>query len=477
MTDPAGVQSPSRSQNLTAPNLLAPLLHPTNLMAHRSNYPSQHGTGIDPGTDPEQPVQVLTVTELTARLKGTLEREFPSVWVAGEISNFSRPQSGHCYFTLKDDGAQLRGVIWRGTASRLKVKLSDGLEVVCKGRLDLYPPRGSYQLIVEKLHLQGIGALELAFRQLQEKLKGQGLFDQTRKRPLPAFPRRIGVVTSPTGAAIHDFLEVLHRRWQGVHVLVIPTRVQGDGAAEEIAAAVRLAGRLRPRLDVLVVGRGGGSMEDLWAFNEEPVVRAIADSRIPVVSAVGHEIDVTLADLAADVRALTPSEAAERVVPSAPDVADMVRGLRQRLNHQMTTKTTALRARLDSLASRPSLMRPLERIHLLGRQMDEVANRMETAADMVLTRCKSTVEVISGKLDSLSPLAVLKRGYSLTQDEKNGHLITSVKQVQPGQRLITRLATGQVSSRVEELRTEVGGQRTETPCIFDSSRGKEPKAV
>ncbi len=181
-------------------------------MSHRSTYPSQYDSGFDAETNPDQSAHVLSVSELSTRLKSTLEREFPSIWVAGEISNFSRPQSGHCYFTLKDDGAQLRGVIWRGTAKRLKVELSDGMEVVCQGRLDLYPPRGSYQLVVEKLHLQGIGALELALRRLREKLDREGLFDQSRKRPLPTFPRRIGVVTSPTGAAIHDFLEVLHRR-------------------------------------------------------------------------------------------------------------------------------------------------------------------------------------------------------------------------------------------------------------------------
>src|SRR5690348_15397886 len=275
--------------------------------------------------------EILTVTQLSAQLKGVMEENFPSVWVAGEISNYSQPQSGHCYFTLKDDGAQLRAVMWRNTAARLKLALHDGIDVVCRGRLDLYPPRGSYQLVVDELQPKGMGALELALRQRREKLAAEGLFDRERKRRLPTFPRRIGVVTSPTGAAIRDFLQVMHRRWRGVDVLVFPARVQGDGAAEEIVAGIRAASKVQPKIDVLVVTRGGGSLEDLWCFNEEAVVRAIAASKVPTVSAVGHEIDVTLSDLAADVRALTPSEAAERIAPAAEEISARVRAYQQRL--------------------------------------------------------------------------------------------------------------------------------------------------
>ncbi len=395
------------------------------------------------------PEQVLSVSQLTAQFKAVVEQQFPSVWVAGEISNFSRPQSGHCYFTLKDDKAQLRAVIWRGTASRLKFDLHDGLEVVCRGRLDVYPPRGSYQLVVEQLQPQGIGALELALRKLRARLEAEGLFDPTRKQALPPFPRRIGIVTSPTGAAIHDFLQVLERRWQGIDVLILPVRVQGREAAGEIAAGIEQAQRIVPSLDVLVVGRGGGSLEDLWAFNEEPVVRAIAACRIPVISAVGHEIDVTLADLAADVRALTPSEAAERVVPSAEDVTAIVRNLQMRLLGSLSTRTTTLRNRLDALASRPALSRPLERVHLLGRQVDELAGRIHTAMRTGLSRHHTTVDSVAGKLEALSPLAVLQRGYSLTQDETSGKVIDDAKALQPGQRLLTRLARGEVVSVVE----------------------------
>ena len=264
--------------------------------------------------------RVLSVSELTGSIKALLEGEFPSVWVSGEISNFSRPGSGHCYLTLKDDAAQIRAVLWRSAASRVRFDLHDGLEVLCQGSLDVYAPRGSYQLVIEQIEPRGVGALEQALRKLRERLAAEGLFAAERKRPLPRFPRRIAFVTSPTGAAVRDFLEVIRRRWHGVHVLVVPVRVQGDGAAEEIAAGVALVNRLAVEVDVLVVGRGGGSLEDLWAFNEEVVVRAIHASRIPVVSAVGHEIDVTLSDLVADVRALTPSEAAERIVPAAEEV-------------------------------------------------------------------------------------------------------------------------------------------------------------
>src|SRR5262249_36059591 len=218
-----------------------------------------------------------------------LEEAFPVVWVSGEISNFSRHSpSGHCYLTLKDDHACLRAVIWRSTAERIRSELSDGLEVIVRGHLDVYAPRGQYNLIIDELHLKGLGALELRFRQLHEKLTAEGLFSAERKRSLPAFPRRIGFVTSPIGAAVRDFLEVLLRRYPGIHVLIVPSRVQGIGAAEEIVQAIALANQIVPSIDVLVVGRGGGSLEDLWSFNEEVVVRAIHASRVPVVSAVGH---------------------------------------------------------------------------------------------------------------------------------------------------------------------------------------------
>lgn len=394
--------------------------------------------------------QVFSVSQFTAQLKRLVESEFRTVWVAGEISNFSRPQSGHCYFTLKDDAAQLRAVIWRGTAARLRFDLHDGLEVISRGHVDVYAPRGSYQLVVEELQPRGMGALELALRKLREKLAAEGLFAAERKRPLPKFPRRIGFVTSPTGAAIRDFLEVLRRRWNGVEVLIFPARVQGEGAADEIVAGIRLANRVKPPLDVLVVGRGGGSLEDLWSFNEEDVVRAIHGSRVPVISAVGHEIDVTLSDLVADVRALTPSEAAERALPSCEEVMETVEGLRLRTERALRVQLDASRQRLVALGSRPVLIRPLDAIRNLSRQVDETATKLQTAMKMVLRDRQSRLMAIEGKLSSLNPLAVLGRGYSLTQDSKTGRLITSTRQVIHGQELITRLAEGSLTSTVSE---------------------------
>jgi exodeoxyribonuclease VII large subunit len=394
---------------------------------------------------------VLTVSQLTARLKGVVEESFPSVWVAGEISNFSQPQSGHCYFTLKDDGAQLRSVLWRNTATRLKLQLQDGLDVICRGRLDLYPPRGSYQLVVDELQPKGMGALELALRQRREKLAKEGLFDAALKRRLPAFPRRIGVVTSPTGAAIRDFLQVLKRRWRGVEVLVFPARVQGECATDEVVAGINAANRVQPAVDVLVITRGGGSLEDLWCFNEEAIVRAIAASHVPTVSAIGHEIDVTLADLAADVRALTPSEAAERVVPSTADVSEQVRGLAARLNTSMQTRTAQLRHRLDAIASRPTFSRPMEGIRLRERRADELSLRLHASARTLLRDRQASISTVAGKLETLSPLGVLGRGYSLTYQADDKKLITSARDVRKGQHIVTRVKQGSITSIVESI--------------------------
>jgi exodeoxyribonuclease VII large subunit len=399
-------------------------------------------------------ITVLTVSQLSEQLKATIDEQFPSVWVAGEVSNFSRPQSGHCYFTLKDETAQLRAVMWRGSAARLKMELADGLHVICRGRLDVYPPRGTYQLVVDELQPQGVGALELALRQLREKLSKEGLFDSDRKRTLPRFPKRIGVVTSPTGAAIRDFLEVLRRRWRGVHVLVFPARVQGEGATEEIVAAIRSANRAAPAVDVLIVARGGGSLEDLWCFNEEAVVRAIAASKVPTVSAIGHEIDVTLADLVADVRALTPSEAAERILPAADEMRELVTSLAARMRGALTARLLRLRAVVEAFGSRPVFARPTEGINLRARQLDDLATRLHGAARVGLRERQATLGAAAGKLESLSPLAVLGRGYSLTLDAKSGRLVDSADKLRPGQRIVTRLAKGQATSVVEETKED-----------------------
>jgi exodeoxyribonuclease VII large subunit len=395
--------------------------------------------------------RTLTVSQLTAQIKNALEGEFPSVWVSGEISNYSRPQSGHSYFTLKDDQAQIRAVMWRSAASRLKFDLADGLDVICHGHVDVYAPRGSYQLVIDELQPKGMGALELALRKLREKLAAEGLFDPGRKRALPPFPRRLAFVTSPTGAAVRDFLEVLRRRWRGVDVLIIPARVQGDGAAQEIVAGIRLANRITPRPDVLVVGRGGGSLEDLWAFNEEPVVRAIAASKIPTVSAVGHEIDVTLSDLAADVRALTPSEAAERVVPAAEEISGRMRAFQRRLWHAAHRRVMLLRARYDGVANQRPFRRPFELIHERSRQLDELSLHAAASVRRMLREHAGELATIAGKIDSLSPLAVLARGYTITQDAKSRVAVRSAAQLRVGQSIVTRFSDGEATSKVESI--------------------------
>lgn len=399
---------------------------------------------------PDDAPEVLSVSELTLAIKSELERNFTSVWVSGELSDVVRPHSGHIYLTLKDAGAQIKGILWKTAAARVKFDLEDGLEVVCRGDIDVYPPRGNYQLIIRQIEPLGLGALQLAFKKLYEKLSAEGLFDPRHKQPLPRFPRRIAVVTSPTGAAIRDFLEVLRRRWQGVEVLVIPARVQGEGAAAEIARGIALANRLADPPDVLVVGRGGGSIEDLWCFNEELVVRAIYASQIPIISAVGHEIDVTLADLVADVRALTPSEAAERVVPSAEEMRGQLANYRERLTASLGARVRHARTRLQNLAERRIFRRPHDALQELSRRVDELESRATRAVWRQLTRSKERTGALAAQLEGLSPLGVLSRGYSVTTRADDGVIVTDASQLKPGERILSRLARGQIISRVEQ---------------------------
>jgi len=395
--------------------------------------------------------QVLSVSQLTAEIKDLLDTAFGAVWVSGEISNLTRPQSGHCYLTLKDDEAQIRAVIWRTSAKTLRFDLHDGLEVICGGYLDVYGPRGTYQLVIQQILPKGIGPLELALRQLRERLTAEGLFDPARKRPLPRFPARVALVTSPTGAAIRDFLEVLRRRCPALDVMIVPVRVQGEGAGREIAAAIQLVNRLRNPVDVLVVARGGGSLEDLWCFNEEQVVRAIHASRVPVISAVGHEIDVTLSDLVADVRALTPSEAAERIAPARDELLATIDEHHRRLVHALRSQAGSARKRLDQLAGCRVFRRPLERIQMMLRSLDELDARASRSIGHRIARVRSTIEAKAAQLESLSPLTVLARGYSLTRRADDGTLVLDAGELRPGQQLLTRLARGEVSSRVESI--------------------------
>ncbi|MBC8357080.1 MAG: exodeoxyribonuclease VII large subunit [Planctomycetes bacterium] len=407
--------------------------------------------------DQDRDPHVLSVGQLTALIKDVLEGTFPAVWVSGELSDVSRPRSGHVYFTLKDADAQIRGVIWRNTASRVPFDLEDGAEVVCGGSLDVYPPRGSYQLVVREIEPRGVGSLLLALRQLQQRLAAEGLFDPEHKSPLPRFPRRIAFVTSPTGAAIRDFLEVLRRRWRGVEVLVVPTRVQGEGAAGEIAKAIAVANHVHPAPDVIVVGRGGGSVEDLWCFNDELVVRAIFASEVPVVSAVGHEIDVTLSDLVADVRALTPSEAAELVVPSSDDLKALLVTYQQRLVALLRNRAQAARSRLDLLTGSRVLRQPTDRIRELARRVDELEMRATRAVSASQSKSRDRIGHMADRLESLSPLAVLGRGYSLTQRATDGELVTDASSVSIGDVLTMQLCRGTLTSRVEAIEPEPEG--------------------
>lgn len=403
------------------------------------------------GSDAET-VPVLTVSALTRLLKSVLETSFPRVWVSGEISNLMRAGSGHVYLTLKDDAAQLKAVIWRNTAQRLRFDLRDGLEVLAAGSIQLYEGRGQHQLVIDQLQPKGIGPLELAFRQLQKKLAAEGLFDAERKRPLPRFPRRIALVTSPAGAAVRDMIQVMTRRWPQARIVIVPVAVQGELAAGQIAAALRGIHEI-PDVDVVICGRGGGSLEDLWAFNEEVVARAIADCRIPVISAVGHEVDVTIADLVADCRALTPSEAAELVVPLESEIRGDLDRLGQRLESALRRQSQQARLKLDALAARRCLTRPRERIDELARRLDDIEQRLKRGLRLRQDQARQQLQSIAASLQALSPLAVLERGYSLTKRLPDGDLIRDASKVAPGDRISTLLASGSIISQV--IATEV----------------------
>ncbi len=403
-----------------------------------------------PTTDPwmDQTPATLSVSELTAQLKGVIQECFPAVWVEGEISNLTRHRSGHVYLSLKDHAAQIRAVIWRGTASKLPFRIEEGQRVMAMGGVEVYPPQGSYQLIIRKLEPQGIGALQLAFEQLRKRLDAEGLFDPSRKLSIPHVPRRIGLVTSPTGAAVRDFLQIALRRWPDLDVTIIPAKVQGPGAAQSIVAAITAAHRIRPALDLLVVTRGGGSLEDLWCFNEEPVVRAIAACRLPVVSAVGHEIDVTLADFAADLRALTPSDAAQRVIADRATLIEELRQCHQRMRRPIDDMIRYRREQLRQISDRAAFKRPFDAIHLRARQLDEFDSRARRAIRTRLAMAQRLVAQHAATLSALSPLGVLARGYSITQRFADGSVLQTADEVQEGDWLITRLARGTLYSRV-----------------------------
>jgi exodeoxyribonuclease VII large subunit len=399
--------------------------------------------GLPPGRDVVRPGtlvvkdKVYTVTELTSVIKIALETAFPQVWVEGQVSNARRFGSGHIYLTLKDAGSSIPAVIWRSDAARLKFEVKDGQLLVCRGKIDVYPPRGAYQLIVDRADPKGKGALQLAFEQLKERLRAEGLFDPARKRKLPLRPKRIGIVTSPTGAAVVDILRTLERRSAKLHVLIYPARVQGEGSADEIVAGIRAFASL-PDIDVLIVGRGGGSIEDLWAFNEEKVARAIAASPIPVISAVGHEVDFTIADFVADFRASTPTAAAELVVQTEKAFAEQIVNLERRAGQSLRLTVQERRHGLTVLAQHPAFQgfrmrllsmvqgvdelegRAWEAIRGRQRQFAEARSRAILAEEQIAGAFRSRLAALRGDwarlaagLHAQSPLNVLKKGYTL----------------------------------------------------------------
>ncbi|MFH1878233.1 MAG: exodeoxyribonuclease VII large subunit [Candidatus Omnitrophota bacterium] len=406
---------------------------------------------------PSAGTKVYTVTEVTRDIKHVLEDMFPGVWVEGEISNYTMSSAGHAYFSLKDKNSILNSVLFKGNSINTGFVPEDGLHVLCYGRVSLYEKRGQYQLYVSRIEPQGRGALQLAFEQLKKKLFNEGLFDARHKKPLPFLPARVGVVTSASGAAIRDILKVAGRRFPNVDITIYPVTVQGEAAKDEIARAIRdfnlynehirETGGEDPQVEVLIVGRGGGSLEDLWAFNEEVVARAIFDSKIPVVSAVGHEIDYTISDFVADLRAPTPSAAAEIVLPLKEELADRLRRYRERLYSNMKNKITVLEREIQTLRDSYVLREPINVFIHLGQRVDDLVRSGETKMAHFLEIKQRELGSFAGKLEALSPLAVLKRGYSITF--KGGEIVKSAALLERGDIIETRFAEDRVISRVE----------------------------
>jgi exodeoxyribonuclease VII large subunit len=437
--------------------------------------------------------QVLTVSELTSLVRTSIESAFPDLWLEGEISNLRMPGSGHVYCTLKDESSQIRAVLFRSSALRVRFTLQEGMQVIVRGRLTVYEPRGEYQIVLDAVEPKGIGALQLAFDQLKERLGAEGLFDQSRKKILPAFPRTVGVITSLTGAAIRDILSVLQRRWPTLHVIIAPVQVQGEGAGRQIADALALLNE-QGAAEVIIVGRGGGSLEDLWSFNEEVVARAIAASRIPVVSAVGHEVDITLADFAADHRAPTPSAAAEAVVPVLAEVVERLRELTVRMGQAMVRHSLIEHRRLDANVRGLSQIRfriqeesqrtdeTTDRLKILvaqrfvacrevvrDRQRDlaglspmllvkrglamvpQFMKRLERQMAVLIEHRRRQIESTVAQLNNLSPLAILGRGYSILSRAQDGAILRRAKDVQAGEEIVARLSQGELNCTVKRV--------------------------
>jgi exodeoxyribonuclease VII large subunit len=369
------------------------------------------------------------------------------VWVQGEISNSKLHTSGHFYFTLKDEGAQISGVMWRSRVANLPFTPEDGMKVLARGSVTVYPPRGNYQLDCVQLQPLGVGELQLAFERLKQKLEAEGLFDPERKRPIPEYPERIGVITSVTGAALQDIRSVLSRRMPTLDVIVSPVHVQGAGAAEEIAEAIRDMNRYG-YVDVLIVGRGGGSLEDLWAFNEETVARAIYNSKIPVISAVGHEIDFSIADFVADLRAPTPSAAAELVVRDRSELLDILRNMWYTMHENLENRVRVLRDRIESLVASYSFNKPKDLLRQSAQRVDELERSLTLTFAHLYKFAASRHQGVHRRLESLNPGSVLERGYTIVR--KDGRVVTSSRVLQEDDKATIQFHDGEVPARVEK---------------------------
>jgi len=415
--------------------------------------PEREGERTEKEKEIEEEPHIYSVQEVTRYVRQRLDEDevLRNIYVRGEISNLSQPTSGHLYFTLKDEFSELRCVMFREKNLKLKFIPEDGMSVIVRGHIGVYEKQGRYQLYAEEIQEAGKGALYLAFEQLKKKLKEEGLFDIAYKKPIPSFPRRIGIITSPTGAAIRDMLNITRRRFPHVHILLVPVPVQGEEAPLQIVNAIRLMNRVNAELmkiDVLVVGRGGGSIEELWAFNEEAVAREIFSSMIPVISAVGHETDFTIADFVADRRAATPSEAAEFVVPDKREIEKNLSSLELRLRQNIFKAIEYHRKRLESIEKNILFRKPTERINQYRQTVDEIKRGVLAEITHLVTLHRKSLQALTGKLDALSPLAILERGYSICLKEER--VVRSVEDISVGDALKVLFKDGEAISEVKE---------------------------
>jgi len=397
--------------------------------------------------------KIYTITEITREIKNILEGNFPNVWVEGEISNYLLHSSGHRYFSLKDESAQIRCTLWRFRGDALPFEPIDGMKVIALGSISVYERNGQYQLDVVDLIPAGLGKLEIAFQRLKEKLFQEGLFDEEHKKPLPPFPERIGVVTSPTGAAVRDIIRIIHNRFPSVKIVVNPVRVQGGGAAEEIAKAIREFNEYK-RVDVMIVGRGGGSLEDLWAFNEESVARAIYNSKIPVISAVGHEIDITISDFVADLRAPTPSAAAQMVVQESGKLLDLVSSDIRKLSFCLVSLLEYSKQRLKTCKESYGFRRPFDIVTQRSQKSDELYGQLMSKAKNYLEIESNAISLLREKLKTLSPESVLKRGYSIARKLQDLTVIKDAGILKKEDKIEVKVFKGRIESKVELIDLE-----------------------